>query len=82
MSLARGAGQDDDLGGTVVAASIVCFAIAAAMVALRFYTRIKIVRVLGAEDWTILAALVLSLGASLCQILSWCRYSFILGQTS
>jgi hypothetical protein len=58
MSLPADAGQGGDLGGSVIAASVVTFVLTAAIVALRFYTRIKIVRVLGAEDWTILVALV------------------------
>lgn len=42
----------------VVACAVVCFAIAALFVGLRFYTRTKIVKVLAASDWFLLAALV------------------------
>jgi len=64
------AGDGQDRGGDIIAASVVIFLFAAAAVALRFYTRVKIVRVLGAEDWTILVALVLSLGVSIASITS------------
>lgn len=59
----------DDRGSSVIAAAVVVFAITAAVVALRFYTRVKIVRVLGAEDWTILVALIFSAGVSACAIM-------------
>lgn len=48
-----------DSRGPGIAASVwVAFSFAAIFVALRFWTRIKIVRSLGAADWLILASLV------------------------
>lgn len=67
MSL-HGAGTGHDPGDDMIAAAVLIFLVAAATVALRFYTRVKIVRVLGAEDWAILVALVLALGVSICAI--------------
>jgi len=46
------------INSAVVASAVVTWAIAAPMVALRFYTRSKIVQTLGAEDWLLAAALV------------------------
>jgi len=57
-------GSVADRRGDVIAAAVSLFVLAAAAVSLRFYTRVKIVRVLGAEDWTVLVALVFSLGVS------------------
>jgi hypothetical protein len=68
MSL-HDARDGQDRGGDIVAAAVLLFLLAAAAVALRFYTRLNIVRVLGAEDWTILVALVLAMGASICTIM-------------
>lgn len=42
----------------VIACAVVCFAIAALFVGLRFYTRTRVVRVLAASDWFLLAAVV------------------------
>lgn len=42
----------------VIACAVICFAIAAVFVALRFYTRTRIVKVLAASDWFLLAAVV------------------------
>jgi hypothetical protein len=57
-------GDGDDRGPGLIAAAVLLFTLAATTVALRFYTRLRIVRVFGPEDWTILVALVLSLGVS------------------
>ncbi|KAB5539346.1 hypothetical protein GE09DRAFT_315504 [Coniochaeta sp. 2T2.1] len=62
----------DDRGGAIIAAAVVSFGLAAAVVAMRFYTRMRIVRVLGWEDWWILVALVLSLGVSTSNIIMAC----------
>jgi hypothetical protein len=43
--------------GLIVSATLF-WLFAAGLVALRFYTRTRIVHVLGAEDWTLLVALV------------------------
>ncbi|KAK3938455.1 hypothetical protein QBC46DRAFT_390162 [Diplogelasinospora grovesii] len=48
----------DSLQANIIASSVVCFVISAVFVALRFYTRGKIIRVLGPTDWCILAALI------------------------
>lgn len=61
------------LEGAMIAAAVVSFVLTAAVVALRFYTRVRIVRVLGGEDWTVLIALVFSLGVSICTITSRSR---------
>ena len=44
--------------GEVIGCSITMLALASAAVALRFYSRGSILRVLGKEDWTILTSLV------------------------
>jgi hypothetical protein len=46
------------VSGSIVASAIGTLLAATLAVGVRFYTRVKIVRVLGIEDWTILAALV------------------------
>lgn len=46
------------INAAVAASATVTWAIAAVMVALRFYTRSKIVHALGVEDWLLVAALV------------------------
>ncbi|KAM7184490.1 hypothetical protein V8F33_012951 [Rhypophila sp. PSN 637] len=56
--------DDDDLRPNVIACAVVCFAISAAAVAARFYTRKVLVRTIGAEDWLALAALVLAIGST------------------
>lgn len=50
--------SDGDRTGTVIAASVVFWFLGAVAVSLRFYARAKIVRVLGAEDWSMLGSLV------------------------
>ncbi|KAK3693354.1 hypothetical protein B0T22DRAFT_496179 [Podospora appendiculata] len=42
----------------IIAASVICWVIAAVFVALRFYTRGVIIRVIGWTDWSILLALI------------------------
>jgi hypothetical protein len=44
--------------GGIISIWIVMFSLAALTVGLRFYTRTKILRILGVEDWLICAALV------------------------
>jgi NO-binding membrane sensor protein with MHYT domain len=48
----------DSLATNIIVAASVCWAIAAVFVALRFYTRVAIIKVVGASDWCILVALV------------------------
>ena len=48
----------DSLKKDVIVCSVICFAIAAIFVGLRFYTRTRIVKVLAASDWFLLAAVV------------------------
>ncbi|KAH8902346.1 hypothetical protein BR93DRAFT_972734 [Coniochaeta sp. PMI_546] len=68
LSFRADAGDSYGHGGAIIAAAIVSFVLTAAVVALRFYTRVKIVRVLGGEDWTILVSLIFSLGVSITAI--------------
>lgn len=70
LSFRADAGDSYGHGGAIIAAAIVSFVLTAAVVALRFYTRVKIVRVLGGEDWTILVSLIFSLGVSITAIAS------------
>jgi hypothetical protein len=51
-------GKDETQGPQLIVAATLLWVLAASLVALRFYIRTKIVRVLGADDWTLLAALV------------------------
>jgi len=46
-------------GGTLVSITATFFAIAAAVVIARCYTRIFVVKSVGRDDWTMLAAMVL-----------------------
>lgn len=48
----------DSLKNGVIACAVVCFGIAAIFVGLRFYTRTRIIKVLAASDWFLLASLV------------------------
>lgn len=48
----------DNYKANLYASSVICWAIAAIFVAMRFYTRGIIIRVLGPSDWCILLALV------------------------
>jgi hypothetical protein len=48
----------DDLGPNIIAANFATWTIALIFVLLRFWTRVKIVRALGAADWFIAASLV------------------------
>ncbi|KAL2167290.1 hypothetical protein VTG60DRAFT_1449 [Thermothelomyces hinnuleus] len=50
----------DSLQLNIIVSSTICWFIAALFVALRFYTRGIIIRVLGWSDWSILLALILS----------------------
>ncbi|KAK1762891.1 hypothetical protein QBC33DRAFT_253227 [Phialemonium atrogriseum] len=61
--------SDGDRTGTVIAASVVFWFLGAVAVSLRFYARAKIVRVLGAEDWTMLGSLFFATGVSVVQII-------------
>jgi hypothetical protein len=45
-------------GGMVVVVITVCSIVATAIVGLRFYVRLRIVKKLGADDWVLAAALV------------------------
>ena len=57
---ATGPPPDGDVnrGPLIIAVSFVEFAFALLLVVLRFYTRIKLVRKIGLDDWLVLAALV------------------------
>ena len=48
----------DSLSDGVIVCAVLCFVIAAVFVALRFYTRTRILKVLAASDWFLLASLV------------------------
>lgn len=67
--LAGLANPSESRQGEVISSAVVCFALAALFVAARFYTRTKIIHVIGWEDWTILASLVFSLGNTICFII-------------
>ncbi|KAK3392729.1 hypothetical protein B0H63DRAFT_515948 [Podospora didyma] len=54
----------DSHQNNIYASSVICWAIAAVFVALRFYTRGVIIRVLGPTDWCILTALVFAAATS------------------
>lgn len=58
----------DSLQANVYAATVICWVIAAIAVALRFYSRGVIIRVLSWSDWCILLALIFSAGTSAAQI--------------
>jgi hypothetical protein len=49
----------------IVACAVITVTAAAGFVALRFHTRWKIVKMVGAEDWFILASLLFSIGTSI-----------------
>jgi len=51
-------GSDDSRAPGIIASATLFWVFAASLVALRFYTRIKIVQVFGVEDWILFAALV------------------------
>jgi hypothetical protein len=53
------------LDASIYACTVLSVSIAAIFVALRFYTRWRLVRMIGAEDWLILFSLLLSLGSSI-----------------
>ena len=59
---------DETNGGSLVAATVTTVTIAAILVGLRFYTRIRIVRMLGPSDWAILLALIFSIGNTACTL--------------
>ena len=59
---------DETNGGSLVAATVTTVTIAAIFVGLRFYTRIRIVRMLGPSDWAILLALIFSIGNTACTL--------------
>lgn len=52
----------DSLRANIVAAGVICWAVAAVFVAMRFYTRTVLIRVLSWTDWCILLALLFSAG--------------------
>ncbi|KAK0732010.1 hypothetical protein B0H67DRAFT_566439 [Lasiosphaeris hirsuta] len=54
----------NSLKANLYASAVVCWAVAAIFVALRFYTRGVVIRVLGPTDWSILAALIFGAGTS------------------
>lgn len=60
--------KDETNGAGLVATTVIMVTLASAFVGLRFYTRIKIVRALGASDWTILLALLFSIGSTACTL--------------
>jgi len=61
----------DNLKANLYAAIVICWAIAAIFVGLRFYSRGVIIRVLGPSDWCILLALVFSTGEAVGCIDRW-----------
>ena len=69
-------GSTEDRGESFQTSIIVCavvtWVIAAVFVGMRFYTRRCLIRVLGAEDWVILASLVVSAINSAGFIERWC----------
>jgi hypothetical protein len=61
----RGHGESDSPESGVIACAVLTVSFAAIFVALRFYTRWKIVKMIGGEDWFILVSLILSVGNSI-----------------
>ena len=49
---------NDTLSPNIIGAAVACWLVAAVFVAIRFYTRTRIIRALNSSDWSILAALV------------------------
>jgi hypothetical protein len=66
----------DSLKNGAIACSVVCVVIATVFVALRLYTRMKIVKVVAPTDWLLLAALVCQKYQvpKRTQDSQWCRY--------
>ncbi len=62
-------GENETQAPQLIASATLLWVLAAGLVGLRSYIRTKIVKVFGAEDWTLLAALVCSLGHSICLII-------------
>ncbi|ORY71470.1 uncharacterized protein BCR38DRAFT_10867 [Pseudomassariella vexata] len=78
MPLASSPSADSDsLDARVISCAILTLVISAVVVALRFYTRCRIIHALGAEDWFILVAWVFALGSS---IGTWKQAYWALGQ--
>lgn len=55
----------DRLDTVIYVCAILTFTIATFFVALRFYTRWRLVKMVGGEDWLILFSLLLSMGSSI-----------------
>ena len=62
-------GENETQAPQLIASATLLWVLAASLVGLRSYIRTKIVKVFGAEDWTLLAALFFSLGHSICLII-------------
>ena len=62
-------GENETQAPQLVASATLLWVLAASLVGLRSYIRTKIVKVFGAEDWTLLTALVFSLGHSICLVI-------------
>ncbi|KAK1978808.1 hypothetical protein LZ30DRAFT_203692 [Colletotrichum cereale] len=64
LVLPRRENPDEWSGGSVLPVAVLSAAVATAFVCMRFYTRIRILRTIGWEDWTILASLVFAIATS------------------
>ena len=62
-------GENETQAPQLVASATLLWVLAASLVGLRSYIRTKIVKVFGAEDWTLLTALVFSLAHSICLVI-------------
>ncbi|MCJ1381729.1 hypothetical protein MMC17_004840 [Xylographa soralifera] len=62
------AGGNEDIGYRLVAVAVATISIASIIVAIRLYVRVKIVRVVGWDDWLMLFSLVLGIVAAATEI--------------
>ncbi|EFQ35579.1 uncharacterized protein GLRG_10723 [Colletotrichum graminicola M1.001] len=64
LLLARPEDPNEWRGASVLFIAVLCAVIATAFVCMRFYTRVRILRTVEWEDWTILASLVFAIATS------------------